>query len=427
LLDPATSIMSIVLLPASLGAAILSRQFLGIDRLVRRGIVALGIWLGLLGVYSAGVSLVQRGLSGWGIPAGDLSVAALIVIVTGGTFSLAQARIRRVLERLCFHDIYDYSLTLRTLSVELVQLSGQGEAIATHTLRRLEQILDLSWAAVALSDGIPSEVTPVVTVLTAPEPVYRWGACPDGLNVAALLAAVQTPAHAGLLVRENDALLPLVANGELVGVLAIGQKRRDVDLSPDDVVLLETLAPMLTTAFQNARHLRHLEGQVAQLADGEEALRESNTRLSRALVELNEAQQNLVQQERLRALGEMAAGIAHDFNNSLSPIVGFSDFLLEDPGVLNDAARARRLLELIRTGATDAAGVVGRLREFYRPPDDVKALVRIDLSTLAEQVIALTEPRWKNQPRRVALPSVWSGNWRRFLRSRDGQRSCEKP
>ena len=88
-----------------------------------------------------------------------------------------------------------------------------------------------------------------------------------------------------------------------------------------------------------------------------------------ALDELRATQQQVIQQERLRALGQMASGIAHDFNNALAPIVGFSELLLTQPELLADEPEATTLPGVIHTGADDAAGVVRRLREFYRQRD----------------------------------------------------------
>src|SRR5450432_672780 len=50
--------------------------------------------------------------------------------------------------------------------------------------------------------------------------------------------------------------------------------------------------------------------------------------LQKAYEELRQTQQVVVQQERLRALGQMASGVAHDVNNALSPIVAYSELLL---------------------------------------------------------------------------------------------------
>ena len=52
---------------------------------------------------------------------------------------------------------------------------------------------------------------------------------------------------------------------------------------------------------------------------------------SGSLIQLELSQQQIVQQERLRALGEMASGIAHDFNNALSVVVQLHRLLLLRP------------------------------------------------------------------------------------------------
>ena len=56
----------------------------------------------------------------------------------------------------------------------------------------------------------------------------------------------------------------------------------------------------------------------------EEDLLQTNRELEKALNELRATQKQVIQQERLSAIGQMASGIAHDFNNTLTPILGFS-------------------------------------------------------------------------------------------------------
>ena len=51
--------------------------------------------------------------------------------------------------------------------------------------------------------------------------------------------------------------------------------------------------------------------------------------LQTAYEDLRQTQQAVMQQERLRALGQMASGIAHDINNAISPVALYTDSLLE--------------------------------------------------------------------------------------------------
>src|ERR1700693_406422 len=60
----------------------------------------------------------------------------------------------------------------------------------------------------------------------------------------------------------------------------------------------------------------------------EEKVSERTAELTTALTELKQTQNQIVQQERLRAFGEMAGGVVRDFNNALLLIIGYSDLLL---------------------------------------------------------------------------------------------------
>ena len=92
----------------------------------------------------------------------------------------------------------------------------------------------------------------------------------------------------------------------------------------------------------------------------------------------------------------MASGIAHEFNNSLTPILGFSELLLDQPQILEQKARVPRYLELIHTAAADVAQVVGRVQEFYRYREESEAMVATDLNRLIDGVVEATKPRWKD-------------------------------
>ena len=132
-------------------------------------------------------------------------------------------------------------------------------------------------------------------------------------------------------------------------------------------------------------------------------LRETNRELERALSELKATQQQVIQQERLSAIGQMASGIAHDFNNTLTPILGFTELLLENETLLDDKVEARRCLEMLRTSAKDAASVVSRLREFYRPADTDEEFPIVDLAKIVQQAVSLTEPKWRRQTQAKGL------------------------
>ncbi len=123
--------------------------------------------------------------------------------------------------------------------------------------------------------------------------------------------------------------------------------------------------------------------------------------LQKAYEELRRTQQVVVQQERLRALGQMASGVAHDVNNALSPIVAYSELLLNTLPDLPDVPR--HYLETINQAGGDIAQIVARMREFYRRRSETEPLTEVDVNRCIEEVIELTRPRWRDLPQRDGI------------------------
>jgi signal transduction histidine kinase/FixJ family two-component response regulator len=118
--------------------------------------------------------------------------------------------------------------------------------------------------------------------------------------------------------------------------------------------------------------------------------------LQHAYDELRQTQHSVVQQERLRALGQMASGIAHDINNALSPVLAFSELLLQkEAGMLEES---RKKIQHIHTAGEDIANIVARMGEFYRRREDQRQLRLIDVNRVVDQAIDLTSPRWQDIP-----------------------------
>jgi PAS domain S-box-containing protein len=143
---------------------------------------------------------------------------------------------------------------------------------------------------------------------------------------------------------------------------------------------------------------------ITQRKRAEEEQRATTRQLQQAVRELEETQKQIVKQERLRALGEMASGVAHDFNNQLQMILGFAEMLGRQLPELKDAQKAERCVEQIRNAGVQAAGVVSRLREFYRPASDQEMRATVDLAKRVEKAIGLTEPKWSDEAQAAGRP-----------------------
>ena len=150
------------------------------------------------------------------------------------------------------------------------------------------------------------------------------------------------------------------------------------------------------TAMLQQANVR-LQKEIADRKRAEEETLESNRQLANALGQLRDTQQQIIQRERMHALGRMANGIAHDFNNALAPILGFSELILMKPEISLDSAKLKHYLEMIHNAAKESAKVVSRLREFYRYREEGDIFSPVVINDLVQQVISFTQPRWKDE------------------------------
>jgi PAS domain S-box-containing protein len=94
-------------------------------------------------------------------------------------------------------------------------------------------------------------------------------------------------------------------------------------------------------------------------------------------------EQQVVQSERLAAMGAMIGGVAHELNNPLTSIMGVSE-LLQDTET-NEVSRKQ--LAMLQQQARRAAEIVQNLTYFSRPPAPGKS--RINLAEVVERTLNL--------------------------------------
>jgi len=135
---------------------------------------------------------------------------------------------------------------------------------------------------------------------------------------------------------------------------------------------------------------------ISTLSSMERDLGKVNAELVKTLDELKRTQEQIIKNERLRALGQMASGIAHDFNNALMPIVGYADLLLNNQDILANTTQTREIIQIILTASQDAAQTVRRLREFYNPRK-LTEYSKVKFAELVESTVSITRPMWKEQ------------------------------
>lgn len=135
--------------------------------------------------------------------------------------------------------------------------------------------------------------------------------------------------------------VPLKVGEQVVGVLNMGT-RRDAGFSAADLAIAVAFAAQAAVAMENSRLYREVQW---------------------AFEELTQTQDQLVQAQKMEAIGQLAGGIAHDFNNLLTVITGRSHLALRD---LPTDHPHWRTFELIQKTAERAAALTRQLLAFSR-------------------------------------------------------------
>jgi signal transduction histidine kinase len=242
----------------------------------------------------------------------------------------------------------------------------------------------------------------LVTTLADPQDVIRGLECRADNFILKPYEADQL-LHRIQFVLVNSRMRRSEHSGMGLEIMFGGQKHF---ITADRLQILNLLLSTYEAAIQRNQELsttrdmlRQSNVQLEQLThELEDRVHVRTGELERSNEALRQAQQALIQQERLSALGQMASGIAHDINNAISPIALYTESLLEREKNLSEQARGQ--LVTMQRAIDDVAQTVARMREFYRPSQAETHRADVDLNLLVQQVIDLTRARWSDQPQR---------------------------
>ncbi|HJY38769.1 MAG TPA: ATP-binding protein [Steroidobacteraceae bacterium] len=294
-------------------------------------------------------------------------------------FNAAQGRLQLQLNRLDLlhritraigerHDLRSiFQVVIRSLEVDLpidfgcICLHDEADRMLTVTLSSKPQLAEHERFAID-SNGL---ATCMGGQLIYEPDIRRTGSDLTQRLVAADLRAL--------------VISPLLAQGTVFGVLVVA-RREAHSFSSNECEFLRQLSDHVALATHQAQLYATLQ---------------------QAYDDLQQSQQTVMQQERLRALGQMASGVAHDINNAIAPIALYTDSLLEHEPGLTD--RARGYLSIIRRAIADVGETVKGMREFYRPQERQAALTQIDLNPIVTQVIEMTRVRWRDLPQQRGI------------------------
>ncbi len=182
-------------------------------------------------------------------------------------------------------------------------------------------------------------------------------------------------AQTGLVTR-NLLAVPLVVLNQVIGVLEVINKRQG-QFTAADLGVLESLAQPAAGAIANAR----LYEEAVQRAE-----------------QLQRSQAQLVQSEKLAALGRLTTSLAHEINNPLQATLNFLHLSLD---YAVDEAKRREYLEIARQETQRLANLVNTMLDFYRPT--AGSVAGSDVNAVVERVLALVRKKLQSGNVQVEL------------------------
>jgi signal transduction histidine kinase len=376
------------LFPITLAYAIVKHDLFAIDAMVKRAAYYLALTGTMFVVYATLISVLDMTLRYEGLlgSIGSAFVLSLAVVVF---FEPVKQRVRTVVETVCFRRVYDPEKVLQGTTQALASSPHLVRVlqILIQTIRRELQVthghvylcgagnaLTLAWGSGGGERNRPRSIDsrdPVVqAVIEHPRAVSVYDVQESGERSS----RGSEPDLFSVL--DADLLVPLRFRGDLVGIVALGPKESGRFYTAVDVEFLKTLAAQSVVsilhamAYRKVEELnrgleRKVEERTQELGKANSDLRTSLEERQQAYVELQRKQEQLVQAERMAALGRLTAGIAHEISTplgaALSTLQVIEDLVREYRSAVDEPSTE---LEDHREMAAELAEVSSEAREW---------------------------------------------------------------
>ena len=393
--------------PVAVGYGMVRRQLFDF-RIVAKSSAAYGAaTLAITGVFAFMITFADELVKRYGVDVRSVQIVLLFLAILA--FNPLRERMQRLVDGFFDRDRSLYRLAVREISEAMVSMLSLRE-IGDRILAALTDTMGVSRAMVLLFDEADRvlrveawrgdwEQEDIDIEIPSDHPIWKhlwmrreelarsdFDDEPDPERRESCWDVYDT--------LEIELLVPILFGVDLLGVIAVGRKLSGERLAADDRQLLRTLANQSSIAIENAKAF----DEIAKLNESLEARVDERTR------ELQEAQNQLMQAEKLKSLGQLVAGVAHELNNpigfvhaNLQLLDEFIEKLVaaqergEDTTPFRDAIA--KLLARSREGTERVKKIVQDLRTFSRT--DQADLQQANLTDEIDRTLALMEPRFK--------------------------------
>jgi PAS domain S-box-containing protein len=255
-------IASVVGLPVAVGIAILRYRLYNIDLLLNRTLVYGALTAVLAAVYFGSIVLFQALFRAF---TGQESQVAVVVstLAIAALFTPLRLRIQSFIDRRFYRRKYDARKTLEAFSAKL-RIETDLDALSSELIDVIRETMQPTRVSLWLKapERDREAAKKATTAIEAPEIEIA----PDDL-ILAYLATVSGVVEVELLDLDSQALramksadielvVPLVSQGELIGLLSLGPRLSQQEYSADDRKLLSDLSTQTAPAVRVARLVR---------------------------------------------------------------------------------------------------------------------------------------------------------------------------
>ncbi|MGI9554201.1 MAG: sensor histidine kinase, partial [Thermodesulfobacteriota bacterium] len=379
----------VLIYPVAISYAVIKHKLFDIHVLLQKTLV-----YGLSTVSVAGtfilavfaINILFASKVNWNNPLLVIGISAFLVLAVNPLKNLVQ----KFVDTLFFRTNYDYALTISKFSDNLSSLLHINEIsnLLLYTISRSLFVEKGNLFIIDKESGVYKNLrsTPLSSSGSEEQEIYQNDTLVEWLYklqkeifVEDVISEDQYASKRIDLLRvfadlRASVIFPLLFKSELLGILVLGNKKSGQAYTTNDINFIRTITNQTTIAIENSFSFELVQ-------DYADELEEKN-------IQLKDVQTQLIQAEKMSAIGHLASGIAHEIRNPLNIIEGARYYLSTIYSNGRENKVAHEYLEYIQTEVVRTNRLIDSLLDFSKYQQS--NIENININNVIENVLILS-------------------------------------